>query len=79
MKSNRSGGEDDLALAIEHFRVYTLQGPANALRKISSFIRIDGILGMPWHKRIHSNPKTHWHGQQIELKKTAKQSLDSRG
>ena len=74
VKSNRSGGEDDLTLAIEHFRVF----PTNLgliYRKIYYFIRIGGIHGTLSDRRIPSNLKMHWHGQQIALKKTAKQSL----
>ena len=74
VKSNRSGGEDDLTLAIEHFRVVPIEIRL-ICRKIYYFIRIGGIHGMLSHRRIPSNLKMHWHGQQITLKKTVKRSL----
>jgi len=74
VKSNRSGGEDDLTLAIEHFRVVRKEIWL-ICRKIYYFIRTGGIHGMLWDRRIPSNLKMHWHGQQIASKKTAKRSL----
>ena len=44
VKSNRSGGEDDLTLAIEHFRVLPLK-IALTCRKIYYFIQTGGIRG----------------------------------
>lgn len=45
VKSNRSGGEDDLTLAIDHFRVFTFAMDKLRNRKTYYFIRIDGIRG----------------------------------
>ena len=46
VKSNRSGGEDDLTLALEHFRVKASVIGLLIGRKICYFTPTDGTLGM---------------------------------
>ena len=76
VKSNRSGGEDDLTLAIDHFRVSQSQKRLTN-RKTCCFIQIDGGLGTLSLRRIHSNRKVPWAGQPIASTETVKPSRDT--
>ena len=78
VKSNRSGGEDDLSLAIDHFRVCKSKKKTLRNRKTCYSIRIDGIPGMPLARHIHSNRKVRWVGQPIASNETAKPSPDTK-
>jgi len=77
VKSNRSGGEDDLTLAIDHFRVFKLTMYKLRNRKIYCFIRTDGIHGTLLARHTPWNPKVHWAGPLIALNEIAKPSLDT--
>ena len=73
VKSNRSGGEDDLTLAIDHFRVFNSKKRRLRNRKTCCSIQIDGIPGTLLARHIHSSRKVLWAGRRIALKETAKQ------
>lgn len=78
MKNNRSGGEDDLTLAVEHFRVGLVVLELIG-RKICCSIRTGGIHGTRWRRLTCSNRKMHWRGLRIVSSEIARPSHDIRG